>query len=114
MTRGLTIIVLGMGLGACGQTAALKPLAGQSLPVRPLTARTTPTVDDLLALPPQAVPRRVDELLTRNQPRKAERFDLPPADGAEPPADAAAPHVEGKSTGKAPATTGPDNAKEPR
>ena len=107
MIRGMKIIALALGLAACGQTAPLKPLPGQSLPVRPLTARTTPSVDDLLALPPQAVPRRVDELLTRNQPRRADRFDLPPADGAAPP-------VEGQSTTQAPATTGPDNVKEPR
>ena len=106
MTRGCKIIVLVLGLGACGQTAPLKPLPGQSLPVRPLTSRETPDVDDLLALPPQAVPRRVDELLTRNQRRKADRFDLPPADGAAPP-------VEGETT-QTPSTTGPDNVREPR
>ncbi len=107
MTRRLTIILFGLGLGACAHTTPLKPPPGQSLPVRPRMARATPGVDDLLALPPQAVPRRVDELLTKNQPRKADRFDLPPADGGAPP-------VEGKSTAKAPATTGPDNAEEPR
>ena len=107
MTRGGKIIVLALGLTACGQTAQLKPLPGQSLPVRPLTARSTPSVADLLTLPPQAVPRRVDELLTRNQPRRADRFDLPPADGTAPP-------VEGQTTTQAPATTGPDNVAEPR
>ena len=107
MTRGGKIIVLALGLTACGQTAQLKPLPGQSLPVRPLTARSTPSVADLLTLPPQAVPRRVDELLTRNQPRRADRFDLPPADGTAPP-------VEGETTTQAPATTGPDNVAEPR
>ncbi len=107
MTRGLKIIAMALGLAACGQTAPLKPLPGKSLPVRPLTARTTPTANDLLSLPPQAVPRRVDELLTKNQPRRADRFDLPPADGAAPP-------VEGKTTTQAPATTGPDNVEEPR
>jgi hypothetical protein len=112
--KRLAPVLLALAIGGCGQTAALKPLPGQTLPVRPLLARATPTVDDLLALPPQAVPRRVDELLTRNQPRRADRFDLPPADGAAPPADAAAPPVEGRSTATAPATTGPDNAKEPK
>jgi len=105
--RHFKVIVLALGIAACGQTAPLKPLPGQSLPVRPLTARATPSVDDLLALPPQAVPRRVDELLTKNQPRKADRFDLPPADGAAPP-------VEGQTTTQAPATIGPDNVKDPR
>ncbi len=107
MRRAYLIIALALGLGACGQTAQLKPAPGQSLPVRPLMARATPGVDDLLSLPPQAVPRRVDELLTRNQKRTADRFDLPPADGAAPP-------VEGQSTDQTPATTGPDNVEEPR
>ena len=107
MTRGLTIIGLLAGLTACGQTAQLKPLPGQPMPVRPLMARATPTVDQLLELPPQAVPRRVDELLTRNQPRRADRFDLPPADGSAPPAEIG-------DTTQTPSTTGPDNVEEPR
>jgi hypothetical protein len=107
MTRGLTILALALGIAACGQTAKLKPAPGQSLPVRPLMGRATPGVDDLLRLPPQAVPRRVDELLTKNQPRSADRFDLPPADGGGPP-------VEGMATTQTPATTGPDNVEEPR
>jgi hypothetical protein len=107
MNRGLIIVLTTLVLGACGQTAPLKPLPGKSMPVRPLMARATPGVDDLLQLPPQAVPRRVDELLTKNQPRKPDRFDLPPADGAAPP-------VEGQTSTQAPATTGPDNVEEPR
>jgi hypothetical protein len=107
MNRPLTLVLLAAALGACGQTAPLKPLPGKAMPVKPLMARATPGVDDLLSLPPQAVPRRVDELLTKNQPRQADRFDLPPADGAAPP-------VEGRSTTTAPATTGPDNVEEPR
>ena len=106
MTRYCTTIALALGLAACGQTTQLKPAPGESMPVRPLMARATPGVDDLLALPPQAKPRRVDELLTRNQPRRADRFDLPPADGQAPP-------VAGDGT-TAPSTTGPDNAGEPQ
>ena len=102
MTRYCTNIALALALAACGQTAQLRPAPGQSMPVRPLMARATPGVDDLLALPPQAKPRRVDELLTRNQPRRPDRFDLPPADGQAPPA------------ATAPSTTGPDNAGEPQ
>ena len=107
MKRSLAIVIVAGALGACGQTAPLKPLPGHAMPVKPLMARATPTVDDLLDLPPQAKPRRVDELLTKNQPRKPDRFDLPPADGAAPP-------VEGQATTQAPSTTGPDNVEEPR
>ena len=107
MTHAFRIIALALCIAACGQTAPLKPAPGQAMPVRPLMARATPGVDQLLALPPQAVPRRVDELLTKNQPRRADRFDLPPADGAAPPPEA-------EATTRAPATTGPDNVREPR
>ena len=39
-------------LAGCGKMGDLEPAAGQSLPVKPLMARTTPTADDLLAPPP--------------------------------------------------------------
>ncbi len=105
--RTLSIAALALGLAACGQVAPLRPLPGHTLPVKPLLASSTPSVDDLLQLPPQAKPRRTDELLTRSQPREPDRFDLPPADGGTAPVD-----VEPTTT--APATTGPDNVEEPR
>ncbi|MEO7655610.1 MAG: hypothetical protein ABIS23_07995 [Sphingomicrobium sp.] len=101
------IASLGLGLAACGQVAPLKPGPGRAMPVKPLMASVTPTVDDLLDLPPQAKPRRVDELLTRSQPRRPDRFDLPPADGGAAP-------TEVEPTDTTPSTTGPDNAREPR
>ena len=48
-------------LAGCGKMADLEPAAGQSLPAKPLMARTTPTADDLLTPPPYAKPERVDE-----------------------------------------------------
>ena len=61
--------------------AELRPAAGQSLPVKPLMARTTPTPEQLLTPPAIANPDRVDELMRRSTPRKADRFDLPPPSG---------------------------------
>ncbi len=107
MTRALSIAALVLVLAACGQVAPLRPLPGHSLPVKPLLASATPSVEDLLQLQPQAKPRRTDELLTRSQPREPDRFDLPPADIGLAPAE-----VEPTTT--APATTGPDNVEEPR
>ena len=107
MKRALLIAGLGIALTSCGQVAPLKPAPGQAMPVKPLMASATPSVDDLLALPPQAKPRRVDELLTRSQPRKPDRFDLPPADGGAAP-------TEADATDSAPSTTGPDTVEEPR
>ena len=70
---------------ACGKMAQLQPAPGQSLPVKPLLAKTTPTAEQLLALPANARPQRVDELIKRSQPREPDRFDLPPPDGGAAP-----------------------------
>jgi hypothetical protein len=90
-------------LAGCGQTAELKPAAGKSMPVKPLMARTTPTTDDLLAIPQYAKPNRVDELVKRSQPRQADPFDLPPpAGGAAPGLPAGTdPDVVANETGPA-------------
>ena len=71
--------------GACGQMAPLQPGPGQSLPVKPLLASATPTAEQLLTPPTNARPERVDELIKRSLPRKADRFDLPPPDGGAAP-----------------------------
>jgi predicted small lipoprotein YifL len=69
------------GLAGCGRVAELKPPPGHAMPVKPLMARTTPTVQQLLARSPIAKPDRVDELITRSQPRPLDPFDLPPPTG---------------------------------
>ena len=89
-------------LGACGKVADLKPAAGQSLPVKPLMARTTPTPDQLLTPPTYARPERVDELMKRSEPREADPFDLPPPSGGAAPALPA-----GSEPQPAPEDTGP-------
>lgn len=78
-------------LGSCGHVTDLKPAAGQSLPVKPLMARTTPTANDLLVLPPYAKPNRVDELVKRSEPRASDPFDLPPPTGGAAPTMPAPP-----------------------
>lgn len=69
----------------CGRLAPLQPAPGESLPVRPLMARTTPTAEELLTPPTYANPERVDELVRRSEARRADRFDLPPPDGGAVP-----------------------------
>ena len=70
---------------ACGQMAELQPAPGEPLPVKPLLARTTPTAEQLLTLPTNADPERIDELVKRSVPRAPDRFDLPPPDGGAAP-----------------------------
>ena len=75
----LPIVAVMLALAGCGSRQALKPEMGQSLPVKPATAPTQPTVVDLLA-PSQAFrPSRSDELLKQSEKREDDRFDLPPA-----------------------------------
>ena len=68
-------------LTACGSAGSLRPPPGKALPVKPAMAQVTPTADDLLTKPVFAAPERIDELMKRSMPRKADRFDLPPPDG---------------------------------
>ena len=72
-------------LAGCGSAGSLRPAEGQALPVRPAMAQVTPTADDLLTPPTFAAPERIDELMKRSMPRKADRFDLPPPDGGAAP-----------------------------
>ena len=95
--KRIALVGLAALLGACGKVAPLTPPPGQSLPVKPLMARTTPDAEQLLQLPTMAKPARVDELLTKSQPRKPDRFDLPPPDAGLAPT---------------PSTIGPDKAEE--
>src|SRR5690242_20389643 len=82
------LLLAAIGLGSCGRVADLKPAPGQSLPVRPAMARTTPTAKDLLT-PPDARPDRIDELMRRSQPRQPDPFDLPPPTGGSAPSEPA-------------------------
>ena len=80
------IIVSVAALAGCGRQVELQQAPGHPLPVKPLMARTTPTVDDLLTPPSYTRPDRVDELLKKSEPRKADPFDLPPPTGGNAPA----------------------------
>ncbi|QYU66165.1 hypothetical protein J4558_14300 [Leptolyngbya sp. 15MV] len=75
VSLALAAVVL---LAACGQRAALKPLAGNSLPVAPLGSNEPKTVDELLTPTPQAAPERNVELRRRSEQREDDPFDLPP------------------------------------
>lgn len=85
MRNRLALVVGALALASCGKVADLEPAAGHSLPQKPALAATTPTSEELLALPPYAKPDRVDELLKRGEKRKPDRFDLPPPSGEAAP-----------------------------
>jgi hypothetical protein len=81
----LLLVTTLTALAGCGQTSSLQPPPGKPLPVRPAMARTTPTSKELLEPPPYARPDRVDELIKRSLPRRADPFDLPPPTGGPAP-----------------------------
>jgi hypothetical protein len=87
MTRlgPILAVLLALAAAACGKIAPLEPPAGQPLPVKPLLARTTPTAEELLTPPAYANPQRIDELMKRSEPRRGDRFDLPPPGGGLAP-----------------------------
>ncbi len=101
-------LALGLGLlaalAACGRIGDLQPAPGRTLPVKPKMARTTPTPDELLTPPPYARPERIDEILRRNQPRTADRFDLPPPDGGAAPVAETNTVAEDRTDDPGPAT----------
>ena len=85
--RARQILLVGAlaALAGCGRVADLKPAPGHALPVKPLMARATPTVDELLTPPSYTRPGRVDELMKKSQPRPQDPFDLPPPTGGNAP-----------------------------
>ena len=72
-------LIIGLVLIAgCGKRNDLEPRTGTSLPVKPATALTQPNANDLLKMPPQAKPDRVDDPLTKSVERPDDPFHLPP------------------------------------
>jgi hypothetical protein len=102
----LVLVSAVLALAGCGSVADLKPAPGQSLPVKPLMARATPSANDLLELPPYAKPDRVDELVKRSQPRKDDPFELPPPTGGPAPTTPAGSDPQPVSNETGPVTPG--------
>jgi hypothetical protein len=103
MIRRFTIALFALLASSCGSVSDLQPQAGKALPQKPALASRALTAEELLELPPQADPDRVDELNKRGAVREGDPFDLPPPDGE------AVPLPEASSQPKTPSTTGPDN-----
>ena len=86
MIKRLALASVELVVASCGGRSDLQPQAGKSLPQKPALASRALTAEELLELPTQADPRRVDELNKRGDKREPDRFDMPPPDGeAVPP-----------------------------
>ena len=79
------ILVAALMLTGCGTLGPLRQPKGEALPIKPAMAQTTPTAEELLTPRVDSHPERVDEILKKSAPRKADRFDLPPPDGGAAP-----------------------------
>lgn len=76
----LPAALLVLGLAACGQSAPLKPAAGEQLPVAPYGREGRQTAESLLKAAPQSAPERSVELRKSSEERLQDSFDLPPSD----------------------------------
>lgn len=63
-------------VAACGKQGELMPKAPPGTTAKNDPSKPLPSV--LLELPPQAAPTRVDDPLRRSEPRRDDRFSLPP------------------------------------
>jgi hypothetical protein len=100
----IILLIVVLGAGGCGRVADLQPAAGKPLPVKPLMARSTPTPNELLAIPTDFKPSRVDELVTRSQVRPVDPFDLPPPTGGAAPSQPAGTDPQPVTNETGPAT----------
>ena len=94
MIKRFAMVGLALAAASCGGRSDLQPQAGKSLPQKPALASRALTAEELLELPPQADPRRVDELNKRGDKREPDRFDMPPPDGEAVPPPLAQPAQE--------------------
>ncbi|GGE19123.1 hypothetical protein GCM10011529_27050 [Polymorphobacter glacialis] len=73
----LALIAL-LALAACGKQGGLTPVPPRPAPLQASDAIRPATPTEMLVLPPQSLPNRVDDPLLRSQDRPDDRFNLPP------------------------------------
>ena len=72
------ILLLALALAACGKQGDLTPVPPRTAPVKPAASAVAPTPEQMLDLPPQSQPDRVDDPVSRSQVRPDDPFNLPP------------------------------------
>jgi hypothetical protein len=72
------ILLALLAVTACAKVGKLEPVAPTPMPVKALDAPRAPTPEQMLVLPPQSAPQRVDDPIENSQERGDDRFNLPP------------------------------------
>ena len=72
------VLVLLLVLAGCGKVGNLTPVAPQTAPPGAIAMPIAPTPEEMLRLPPQSQPNRVDDPVTKSQERPDDPFNLPP------------------------------------
>ena len=77
MKARLALLAL-LALTACGKQGKLTPVPPHRSPAKAAAMIVPPTPEDMLKLPPQSAPNRVDDPIEKSQERPDDRFNLPP------------------------------------
>ena len=75
--RRLTLVAL-LLLGGCGLKGPLEAVAPTPLPMAQRGQTVAPTPAQMLVVPIQAEPQRVDDPVKKSEERPDDRFNLPP------------------------------------
>jgi len=78
MTKALLPLLALAMLAGCGSKQDLKPNTGSQLPPKPAAATDVPAPLELMMPDDQSRPLRSDEVLTKSERRKDDKFELPP------------------------------------
>jgi predicted small lipoprotein YifL len=65
-------------LGACGLKGPLEPVPPAAMPVAQRGQTVAPTPAQMLVVPVQAAPQRVDDPVKKSEERPDDRFNIPP------------------------------------
>lgn len=65
-------------LTACGKQGELAPVPPRPAPMQATDSPRPLTPSEMLVLPPQSIPNRVDDPIEKSQERPDDRFNLPP------------------------------------